>query len=158
MIIDLHWLHSRGYRRQLHDIRFRDFLTGDDFNVEMAEQFATESWSSDVRVNKIMLLSDVEQWQMGVLRSKVVWNTLDALNKDSLVVNRKLRSAAERTSKLLFDQVDDFTQLWIADQMCSGKHHELISRVHGWMRGNTPLTKATMSAKLKRMRARTANI
>lgn len=152
MIIDLHWLHSNGYRRELDDLNFRDLMIHDNFNFSLAEQFVTKAWKTDLRVTKILLLTDVEQWQMGVLRASDVRNKVQRLGNEARDINQSLRSIAQRTRKLLPEHVESFTQLWLADQLCDGGPQSLIALVNAWQNGTVPLTKSTMSAKLKKMR------
>jgi hypothetical protein len=63
-----------------------------------------------------------------------------------------LRSHQQAGARLQDADTDDFLLLWIADQLCSGAGQLSIAQVHGWLRGQAPLTKKTISDKLKRMR------
>lgn len=149
---DLFWLHqAAGFRRLLEDKKYRHLMSNASFDFAMAEEFVAEAWRTEARVRDILVLSDVDQWPLAALVSQEVREYRQKLRKASHPVNARLRSYSQRTGRLKAD-VDDLTALWIAEQLCGGKHQRLIAQVHGWELGQLPLSPATISSKLKRLR------
>lgn len=155
-MIDLHWIHCRGFRRPLNDGKYRDLMTEDEFDFASAELFVTENWKTDVRVNKILGLTEFEQWQMGVLVSDSVRKRRTQLENERVRIEQALRSLAQRTRNLHEQQAADLSDLWFANALCNGKNLDLIGRVHGWIRGEPPLANTTLTNKRRTMLKRVA--
>jgi hypothetical protein len=153
MILDLHWLHSTGFRQRLHDEKYRDMMVGDEFDFATAAMFTRESWTSEKRASTIMALTDFEQWQLGVLMTGSVRQKLWDLRVQQITIGAKFRGVAQRNSRLNVAHADDFARLWFAHQLCEGRNQGQIAEVHQWLaQASEPLTKATISAKLAKMR------
>lgn len=150
MILDLHWLHARGFRRTIDDSEFKDLLVGESFDVQAAERYVTKEWKTEIRVLRLGL-TDVEQWQMAILVGNDVRKRFQALVEGERVVETKLRSLAQRGGKLQEDDAVDFAKLWFARELAAGATQDVIARVNGWRRGQPALTKPTMSPKLKKL-------
>lgn len=149
-IIDLHWLHSIGKRDPVHDNEFRDLFKSDQFDFGLASRFVLKSWTTEVRVDKILGLADVEQWQLASLVTKEVAKYWQVVNDGALKIDKILREAAYRKPQIK-DDINDFRLLWIADQICKSSSLQLIGSVYEWQTGKR-LAKSTLSGKLTRMR------
>jgi hypothetical protein len=157
-IIDLHWLHERGFRHELDDEEFRNIMTMDELDSVEAQRFVERNWRTEVRVLKILGLTYKEQLQMGTLRSREVYQRVRKVDEQKAPVRRALRNRlSARGVRLHPEDVEDFVRLWVADQLSAGLGHRVIAQIHGWQRGKAPLAKQTISEKLRRMRKWTSS-
>lgn len=151
MIIDLHHLHCFGIRSTVDDYEFKNLLTNDIFDFELAARFVSAKWKKQARVDKLLTLSDVEQWQCRKLASASFEKRWKDVVNQSAAVEQRLKSAAYRNPRLN-PEIQDYTRLWIADTICADGNQRLIGLFHGWQRGAKPLAQSTLSSKLKTMR------
>jgi hypothetical protein len=152
LITDLHWLHSTGNRRLLHDETYRDLMLADEFDFKQAERFAMENWSSQIRANKILALTTYDQCQLGVLMTKEERQRTRALKLERIRVGAKLRAVAQRrTCHLQLAHAEDLANLWLAEALSAGGSQHQIAQVLSWLTRREPLTRATISQKLKTM-------
>ena len=151
-IIDLHWLYSTGIRDKLEDAEFRDLLSGGDFNFENASRFVSKKWTSESRAQNILVLADGVQLQLAALSSSEVNKRWEEVSAKSVSILRKLKNAAFRKPRLTADVLHDFKLLWMAEELCSGQGLSRTGIIHGWLKGEAPLTASTISTKLKKMR------
>jgi hypothetical protein len=133
-IIDLHWLHCAGVRSAVRDYEFGDLLAQDNFDFCLASGFVATNWKTESRVNKILLLSDFEQWQVRKLASSSVNAIWKKVFVDALAIEQRLKTVARRKPRLA-PEIDDHTSLWVADTICSDGNQRLIGIVHGWLKG-----------------------
>lgn len=155
-VIDLHWLHCAGKRDELDAGEFTSLFAADEFDFDRASKLAAKSWKTEVKIAKVLNLDVHEEWQMACLRSKGVddaWR--NALRSMRTVIDRRLREQAFVEPGLKKD-IEDLKLLWVADKMAGELGLAAISKVHGWLACKAPLALSTMSAKLRRMRRRTA--
>jgi hypothetical protein len=150
-VIDLHWLHCAGVRSQVNDYEFRDLFAAVDFDTDLAARFVATNWKTESRVGRILVLADVEQWQVKKLASVSVDARWKNVLNEALVVEQRLKSAACRRARLA-PEIQDYTRLWIAEAICGNGGQRLIGMVHGWQKGARPLAPSTLSSKLKTMR------
>lgn len=150
-IIELDWLHGAGVCSPVRDYEFSELLKSKEFDFDLATRFVITKWKAETRAMRILVLADVEQWQLSKLASAEVNKRWSRVIDDAIAVERRLKSAAYRRPQLAHE-VDDFKRLWIADQMCGGVDQRLIGMVHGWQKGKPPLAASTLSGKLKSMR------
>ena len=154
LILDLHWLHATGFRQELNDEKYRDLLTVNEFDFAGAEMFAGEAWKTEVRVAKILALTEYHQYQLGVLMTDATRNQVKALKLEMIHVSKRMRDVAQRGGGRQIAHADDLAKLWLADQLCGRLSQRQIAKVHQWLtRRPEPLTKATISPKLKKMRS-----
>jgi hypothetical protein len=153
MLIDLHWLHSTGFRQRLSDKTFKKLLTGETFDFISASEFVTKKWATSTRVEKIMGLTEIEQVQMAVLVGRDVRFLRDGTLEIAERIGTGLRGLSQKRGRLQRDDLDDFVRLWVAERLACGGGQRSIAVVHGWIAGIEPRTAQTISAKLKRMRS-----
>lgn len=150
-VIDLHCLHSSGVRSQVNDYEFLNLLATENFDFDLAAGFVATKWKTESRVGKLLVLSDVEQWQVKKLASSSIQASWKRVINEAPAVEQRLKSAARRRPHLA-SEIQDYTRLWIADAICEDGNQRLIGIVHGWQKGARPLAPSTLSAKLKTMR------
>ncbi len=95
-VIDLDWLQCSGYREKLNDSKYADLMDDDNFTHEAAGAFAREKWKTEVRVGKIMNLTDVEQWQLAVLISEKERTRREDMALGARQFKQQLRSLSQR--------------------------------------------------------------
>jgi hypothetical protein len=150
--IDLHWLSVAGYDRPLCDGEFKDLLRAEEFDFAAASAFSTRPWTTEKRVNKIIALTDLEQWQMAVLISNAERSGRNHLMDESIRIERLLRERQQRGVRCQWDP-NALSQLWRAWQRCQGKNLVVIAQVYGWQRGEPPLSTPRMSNKLRHLQS-----
>lgn len=149
-LIDLHWLHQHCERRELDDSEFRSLLMAPKFDFELASQFCARSWTTEVRVVKIMVLTDFEQWQLSALVGQSIQKRAEQIRLDSKAVEKRIREVAVIRPQLR-GHGTPLTALWKAKQICAGMPHsdKLIGQFYAWQMGVARLAKSTLSKKLK---------
>jgi hypothetical protein len=150
-VIDLHWLHCAGVRSEVKDYEFRNLFATDNFDFDLASRFVATNWKTESRVAKILVLADVEQWQVKKLASPAVDAQWKRVVDEALTVEQRLKSAACRRPRLA-PEIHDYALLWIAEAICGNAGQRLVGLVHGWQKGARPLAPSTLSSKLKTMR------
>lgn len=158
-VLDLHWLHCRGKRDRIEHKAYGDLFTGDEFDFDLAVQFACKGWSLASKTVKVLDLIDFEQMQMAFFRMKHIddaWkNGLSSMNT---TISKRLREYVVKEPDFAV-HIEGLKRLWLAEKMvvaaglCGEK---IIGQVYGWLMNEEPLAKGTLNSKLKRMRRRTA--
>lgn len=156
-VIDLHWLHCRGKRDLLATHKyFAELFAEEEFNIDLAAEFACKSWSIASKTHKVLDLMDFDQWQMAYFRGKPIedsWRNAELTMNST--IDKRLRQHTLKKQEFAA-HVQGLKQLWLADKMASDLGQKMVGQVYGWLTGEEPLAKGTLSAKLKRMKRRTA--
>lgn len=158
-VLDLHWLHCNGKRDRLGHKAFADLFEGDDFDFDLAGVFACKGWSMASKTVKALDLDDFEQIQMAYFRMKHIddaWR--NAENSMNTTIAKRLRKATFKEPDFA-QHIEGLKQLWLAEKMSQTAGiagQKIIGQIYGWLMNEEPLSKATLHAKLKRMRRRTA--
>ena len=155
-MIDLAWLHSRGKRDLLVKGEFADLFTSDTLDYDLAEKLVRKGWSAQSKTEKVLNLTPYDQWQMASFRTKVErdkWRNAEVSAESTIVM--RLREHAVRNRGFV-PHVTEMKLLWLADKIASDKGQKVVAEVFGWLTGEHSLMPSTISAKLKRMRRRTA--
>jgi hypothetical protein len=149
-MIDLHWLHCHGERREVHDPDFRKLLATADFDFTLASEFCSRKWKTESRVVNILVLTDFEQWQLSALVASGVHKQAAHLEMAAKGVEKRLREIATARTQLRA-QVVPLTALWKASEICKGMTatDRLVGQFYSWQLGEKPLAKSTLSKKLK---------
>ena len=157
-VLDLHWLHCRGKRDRIEHKAYGDLFTGDEFDFDLAVQFACKGWSLASKTVKVLDLIDFEQMQMAFFRMKHIddaWkNGFSSMNT---TISKRLREYVVKEPEFAM-HIEGLKRLWLAEKMVAVADldgEKIIGLVYGWLMNEEPLTKGTMNAKLKRMRRRT---
>lgn len=158
-VLDLHWLHCNGKRDRLGHKAFADLFAGDDFDFDLASVFASKGWNLASKTVKVLNLLDFEQVQMAYFRMKHIddaWR--NAETSMNTTVAKRLREWAIKEPGFAV-HTEGLKQLWLAERMAAVvgiTGQKIIGQIYGWLMNEEPLAKATLSAKLKRMKRRTA--
>ncbi len=155
-MIDLDWLHRRGKRDQLGKGEFADLFTGDELDINLAEQLVRKGWTAQAKAANVLKLIPFEQWQMAAFRTKDVrdkWRNAE-VSADNKIAMR-LREHAVRDRGFV-PYVTEFKLLWLADKIASYLGQKVVAEVFGWLMGEPTLAISTINEKLRRMRRRTA--
>jgi len=155
-VIDMHWLHSRGKRDELPDRAFAPLFANEELDFDRAAILAAKSWTNEAKVGKVLNLIPHEELQLACLRTKAVadrWRYAE--NSMKTTIDRRLREQLVSEPSLK-THIEDFKLLWLADKVMEGQGLLAVAQMHGWISGKAPLSISTLSAKLKRMRRRTA--
>jgi hypothetical protein len=149
-LLDLHWLHCKGFRRPMNDARYREVLTFDHFDQSKVEALVAEKWTSKVRIERFHL-NVFEQWQVCTLRDDQLRKRLDGLLDEEQSVFSALRHLVQTGARLKIADAEGFASLWFARELTGGASQDVIATAYGWRRGVPPPTRSTISQKLRRM-------
>ncbi|MDR6539474.1 hypothetical protein [Variovorax soli] len=169
IVIDCHWLHSRGEKVQprWNELR-RVFSSRSKFNCsEIAERLAAKNWKTEFRANDLLLLNDRQQMQLAQLctaAKKEARRTLFEGSRDfgsTGMVSRiparvtsvrlAINNWADRTHQIQGHE-DMYQALWVARELLGpAASHPQIAEFAGLQCGCPPLHPRTASEKLRRL-------
>lgn len=162
-IIDLHWLHSRGVKRRIATDIYEDLLLEEEFNFDMAQDFAAEAWTGDHKAALLSLPTQL-QWQLDTLQPSNFADRFRRLRNGERSGDRmrakglpQIRAELENSIINLPQcrgSIDEWATLWLCYQMIGDKAPAALVSLYSVATGTTPMAPSSISRKLKRALAR----
>jgi len=170
IVIDLHWLHCRGetVRPKWPELQIL-LAPSSRFDCDaIATMLAAKNWTSDFRVQELIIVNDRQQRQLMQLRPKALKelfrSVLDGKGKPDKADGRKaakmavvrmtIANWADNTHQIRGHE-DMYESLWVARELLGAKaSNDDIGELAGLQCGMPPLDRKTVAGKLKRLDAK----
>lgn len=163
-IIDLHWLHCRGVRKNIRtgseNKSFDNLLMDDTFNFSHAEDFATYLGPMEAKINWIRP-NEFESWLLATLQSKYMYERYHVIchgeyRKGKLFETgydqalQLIESSISRSNRRLMKHAPEWALIWKCEKMVGGDSPQILSEIHALATGrDKPLDRSTVKNKLQ---------
>ncbi len=163
VVIDAHWLHSKGLHIKARDAEFRPmFNAKKPFPFDLAWTFAIKKWKSLHRTDEALTLTTFQQCQLLRMRGKVVSQRFEAalrgvktstgrIPAKIAAVRQSLNTWGEKDRRVI-PFLDGYENLWLAEELLeSDAPIRQIAELAALMDGSSQLADKTIRDKRKKL-------
>lgn len=163
-IIDLHWLHCRGVRKNIRTgsekKSFDNLLMDDTFNFSHAEDFAKHLGPMEAKINWIKP-NEFESWLLATLQTKYMYERYHVIchgeyRKGKLFETgydqalQRIENSISRSNRRLMKHAPEWALIWKCEKMVGGDGPQILSEMHALATGrDKPLDRSTVRNKLQ---------
>ena len=99
LVLDCHWLHSKGYRIKPEEVKWRPiFKKAESFAFDIASEFAVRELKNEYRADSILALTRMQQCQMRSLRGVALEERITHIEKYQRTAGVRIPSLMERVN------------------------------------------------------------
>lgn len=151
-LIDLHWLFCSGKRDRIPEAGIGHLFEGPKFDWVAAKSLTEKMWKAETKAIRSLALTDFDQFQLAKLQSHAIRKRWERALLDAPMIEVALKNRARRHPSLLAE-IQVLTQLWQADQLCSGSSLKDKAHVHMWLcRRSEPWAAQMTRDRLRKLR------
>jgi hypothetical protein len=148
-VAELQWLHRRGHRVRVRKAGYEDLMSGDEFDLDLAEEFAREEWRPEAKV-KSLRLDMSQQLMLGVLSTKPARDRRRSALAYVAEIRDRLEPMVAGHKQI---DLDFWCDLLLCEKLAGGSSPTAIAELYASMTGRS-IDRRLVDRTLRRIRER----